>query len=184
MADNSENLDLELWLDKDIILRQNKLKTEFWEILAAVGNSIESKTLLQIHPASRGVKLSKGNDLSGFPYQVLDLIRDFDLNEGLNIRILNWFGHGVFVFVLIGKNHAKAPFRNLFEHNWSFDQSTTPWDYPEILLNGASTNSPVHACLEKSSFYQWHKPIHLTGKIELIKAEILDELNKLFFLLS
>lgn len=184
MTENRNDLDLKLWLDQDIIPRQNKLKALFWEILAEVGNSVDSEKLIKIHANSRGVKLSKGNDLLGYPYQVLDLIRDFDPNEGLNIRVLNWFGHGLFLFVLFGKSYPKVPFRHLNKHNWAFDQATTPWDYPEILLKGASINSPTADFLEKSSFYQWHKAIQPSKEIGSFKPVILDELNKLIFLLS
>lgn len=184
MTKNPEELDHELWLDHEIILRQNRLKATFWEILAEVGNSVDSQKLTQIHAASRGTKLSKGNDLLGYPYQVLDLIRDFDLTDGLNIRVLNWFGHGLFLFILLGKNHPKAPFQQLSDHNWAFDQSPTPWKYPEILLKSASTDTPTADLIERSTFYQWHKPIPVSRNIRAIKVMLLDELNKLIFLLS
>ncbi|SFB25151.1 hypothetical protein [Algoriphagus aquimarinus] len=184
MAEESNYLDLDLWLDQDIIPRQNRLKAKFWEILAEVGNSFEPEKLQDIHSRSRGVKLSKGNDLLGYPYQVLDIIRDFDLTNGLNIRILNWFGHGLFLFVQIGKNNPKAPFQELSENKWVFDQSSSPWDYPEILLNNAFTNSPTVSDFEKSTFYQWHKCIQISGEKTTIEDEIMDELKKLIFLLS
>lgn len=184
MAENPNRLDLELWLDKEIIPSQNILKAKFWEILADVGNSVDSEKLTKIHSASRGIKLSKGNDLLGYPYQVLDLIRDFDLNDGLNIRLLNWFGHGLFLFILLGKNHPKAPFQQLRDYDWAYDLSATPWDYPEILLKSSSINSPTGDLYKKSTFYQWHKPIEISGEIVDIKAKILDELKKLIFLLS
>ena len=184
MTENNNVLDLELWLDTEIIPRQNMLKAKFWDILAEVGNSIDSANLIKIHPANRGIKLSKGNDLSGYPYQVLDLIRDFDLSTGLNIRLLNWFGHGLFMFVLLGKNHPKAPFQQLSGHSWAFDQSHTPWEYHEILLNSNSTNFPPSDWFEKSTFCQWHKPIRISGDVIMIKAKILDELKKLISLLS
>ncbi|MEB2782768.1 hypothetical protein U3A58_20465 [Algoriphagus sp. C2-6-M1] len=184
MKENPNQLDLQLWLDRDLIPRQNRLKEIFWNILGEVGNSIDPEDLQQIHLGSRGIKLSKGNELLGYPYQVMDLIRDFDLDEGLNIRLLNWFGHGLFLFVLLGKNHPKAPLQPLSENNWAFDQSPTPWEYPATLLSGAATVTPSAELLEKSTFYQWHKPLEISGEIEYIKTRILDELKKLIFLLS
>ncbi|MDR7131094.1 hypothetical protein J2X69_003453 [Algoriphagus sp. 4150] len=184
MTEKPGELDLELWLDRETIPRQNMLKAKFWDILAEVGNSIDSDKLIKIHPSSRGVKLSKGNDLLGYPYQVLDIIRDFDLSDGLNIRLLNWFGHGLFLFVLLGKNHPIAPFQKLSEYDWAFDRTLTPWEYPEILLKGSSTKSPPSNWSEKSTFCQWHKSIPISGNTATIKKEILDELKKLIFLLS
>lgn len=184
MAEDSNNLDLGLWLDHEIMSRQNKLKEQFWEILAEVGNCIGNEALLKIHPESRGVKLSKGNELLGYPYQVLDLVRDFDPTHGLNIRLLNWFGHGLFIFVLIGKNHPKASLEQFVRNDWAFDLSPTPWDYEEILLNDSFTKSPIPSDLEKSNYFQWHKSIVLSKEKQLIKIEMVNELKKLIFLLS
>ncbi|SFT91857.1 hypothetical protein SAMN04489724_2818 [Algoriphagus locisalis] len=183
MAEESNSLDLNLWLNREIIPRQNRLKAKFWNILSDVGNEIDLEALLEIHPKSRGLKLSKGNDLLGYPYQVLDLIRDFSPNDGLNIRVLNWFGHGLFLFVLIGKNHSKAPLIELTQQNWQFDLSESPWDYPEIILKGASSNLPTLNEVENSPFYQWHKVIEISSATE-IKTKILDELINLNQILS
>lgn len=183
MADGYKNLDLELWLDKTIIPRQNRLKAKFWNILSDVGNEIDLNSLHEIHAKSRGLKLSKGNDLLGYPYQVLDLIRDFSTNDGLNIRVLNWFGHGLFLFVLIGKNHFKAPLTEFSKYSWQFDLSETPWDYPEIILKRASINAPTLNEVENAPFYQWHKAIEISSGSE-IKGKILDELKNLNQILS
>ncbi|RAI87968.1 hypothetical protein [Algoriphagus yeomjeoni] len=182
MAENPNEIDLQLWLDREVIPRQNRLKAKFWNILSDIGNAIDSEDLVKIHSSSRGVKLSKGNNLLGFPYHVLDLIRDFDQDNGLNIRLLNWFGHGIFLFILIGNKHPKAPLNQLKSENWLFDLSETPWDYPEILLNFAATNTPTENEIANSSFYQWHKPIPIKSASE-IKTRILDELKNLNYLL-
>lgn len=178
------DLDLDLWLDQEIVLRQNKLKAKFWKILGEVGNRIDPELLLKIHPASRGTKLSKGNDLLGYPYQVLDLVRDFNPTDGLNIRVLNWFGHGIYLFVLIGKNHPKAPIQQLNKHQWVFDQASTPWDYPDILLDNSFTDSPSTQAFEDAKYFQWHKSIHISGDITAVETKIRDELKILTFLLS
>ncbi len=103
-------IDLKLWLNADLIQQQNLLKRQFTAIFEEVGSAFSQKELQQISQKSRGVKLSKGNDLLGFPYQVLDLIRDFDLMSGANIRILNWFGNGIYTTVYLGKKPKKTPF--------------------------------------------------------------------------
>ncbi|PZX50548.1 hypothetical protein [Algoriphagus chordae] len=184
MAEEPNYLDLELWLDQQIIPRQNRLKAKFWEILNEVANSIDSTSLLKVHPESRGVKLTKGNDLLGYPYQVLDIIRDFDFNNGLNIRLLNWFGHGLFLFVQLGTSHPKAPLAPLLDDNWLYDTSSSPWDYPEILLNGSCSSSPTASDYEHSNFHQWHKSIQVSGDKLSIEDKISDELKKLIHLLS
>ncbi len=109
MSEKTVNLNLKLWLDREYLLKHNRLKADFWEILGTVADSVSLEKISKSHPRTKGKKLSKGNDLLGFPYQVLDLIRDFDPSKGLNIRVLNWFGHGIFLFVLIGKKTFTKP---------------------------------------------------------------------------
>tara|TARA_R110002020_G_scaffold93413_11_gene225391 strand:- start:373 stop:936 length:564 start_codon:yes stop_codon:yes gene_type:complete len=182
MTDEPNSIDLKLWLDQDIIPRQNRLKAKFWNILSEVGNTVELGSLSTIHEKSRGIKLSKGNDLLGYPYQVLDLIRDFNPEDGLNIRLLNWFGHGLFIFVLIGKNHPKAPLTHLNRDSWLYDLAETQWDYPEILLNNAARETPTENDFKNSVYYQWHKEIKINSSSD-IKARILGELKNLSHIL-
>ncbi|WPR73643.1 hypothetical protein [Algoriphagus sp. NG3] len=184
MIENQQNLDLELWLDQDIIPRQNRLKAKFWEILGEVANTVDAQELRRIHSSSRGAKLSRGNDLLGYPYQVLDLIRDFNVDKGMNIRLLNWFGHGVFIFVLIGKNHGSPPHRELIANHWAFDLSSSPYDYPDIILNHAFTTSFSEDTIHNSTFCQWHKSIELSNDTIATEFIISNELKKILSLLA
>src|SRR5690606_14720249 len=90
-----------------------------------------------LHPQSQGIKISKGNELQHCPYQVLDLIRDFDKHMGFNIRVMNWWGRGLFIFVFLGGNHANANPQGAFVSTLSsLGQSLTttasPWQYARI----------------------------------------------------
>lgn len=124
-------LDLDLWGDETLIRRQNQLKYQFWDLLGKVGDEFSQDFLHQIHPSSKGKKLAQGQDLGGLPYQVLDIIRDFDFDNGLNIRLLHWFGKGVFLFLLLGKQrYPKFDFSKI---GLIPCQTESPFDYEEIL---------------------------------------------------
>lgn len=176
MNTKAEYLDLNLWQDREFQQRYNRLKAEFWEILGAVGDSVSLESLKKSHPNPKGKKLSKGNDLLGFPYQVLDLIRDFDLNTGLNIRILNWFGHGIFLLILIGKNSYSTP-PNLSHLGFSLGLTSSPWDYPELILESSSTNSVELDQLEKLTYFQWIKPVPINPEKDLIISQLTSEIK-------
>lgn len=126
-----DELDLELWGNEELIRKQNQLKYQFWTLLGKVGDAFSQDFLLEIHPNSKGKKQAQGQDLGGLPYQVLDIIRDFDLETGLNIRLLNWFGKGVFLFVIVGKErYPNFDFSNL---GLTPTNTESPFDYEEIL---------------------------------------------------
>lgn len=124
-----ETLDLDLWLDQSLMQRQNHLKADFLELFEQLGNSVTNEELTQFFPNSKGKKISKGNQLQGFPYLVLDLIRDFELDSGCNIRFVSWFGHGLFCCVFFGKNlnHSNQTFLNL---GYKLGNTTASWDLP------------------------------------------------------
>lgn len=184
MSDRTENLDLNLWLDRDFQQRYNRLKAEFWEILGAAGDSISIEELSKTHPNPKGKKLSKGNDLLGFPYQVLDLVRDFDFSIGMNIRVLNWFGHGMFILVLIGKNSFSAPQLNLVEIGFSLGLTISPWDYPELILESTYTGSPGLEQMKALSHFQWIKSIPIAPEKNLVITQLSTEIKKVLDCLS
>lgn len=167
MIDHSKLLDLELWSNEELIRKQNRLKLIFHELLGELGNEFSNQTLQDLHFPSRGKKVTQGNDLIGLPYQVLDLIRDFDFDHGLNIRILNWFGKGIYLFVLFGKE--AFPDLDLKSLDFELCQSPSPWDYSEIIERSFIKTQELN-------YIQWFKelPIHPeTGKsLILWKKEI------------
>jgi len=177
MSQQTPELDLQLWLDQEIIPRQNRLKSQFWELLSRCANTVPSENLLRIHSKSGGSKLSRGNDLLGFPYQVLDLIRDFDPESGLNIRVLNWFGHGLYLFILIGKKHVLATERDFQDHEFCFCTTKSAWNYPEIILDEKYNPNPGQEEIAKSKLIQWFKPIQLTANTSSIEQKISLELK-------
>lgn len=184
MSEKTEDLDLNMWLDREFLQKHNRMKAEFWEILATIADSVSLEEISKTHPRPKGKKLSKGNDLLGFPYQVLDLVRDFDPSVGLNIRVLNWFGYGMFLFVLIGKNTFTEPQLIFLENNFSLGLTTSPWDYPELLLESNSTSSPSLNQLKDLAFFQWFKPIPISSQKDLIIGQLSSEIKKVVDLLS
>ncbi|MFC3414273.1 hypothetical protein [Algoriphagus hitonicola] len=163
MNNSSTQLNLDLWKDEQLIRKQNRLKYQFWELLGKVGDHFEQEELKKIHAPSRGKKLSQGSDLMGLPYQVLDIIRDFDLEKGLNIRILNWFGKGLYLFVLLGKENFGS--LDLGEQSFQKCNWDSPWEYEKLIVSNEKL-----ALDSDPGFFQWYKEIpvfNLTSKNEI-----------------
>ncbi len=171
MEVGAHRLDLELWQNQELIRRQNRLKYQFWDLLGKVGDQFSQEDLLQIHPQSKGKKLSQGNDLMGLPYQVLDIYRDFDYVKGLNIRLLNWYGQGVFILVLLGKDKflqkdlASLSFKKCF---WE-----SPFEYEKLLEEAHSTNQ-----MSATSFIQWYKRLPVKEYSDQCEEYWTEEIKK------
>jgi hypothetical protein len=120
-------LDLHLWLDQALVQRQNQLKTDFLDLFEQLGNAVTTQELTCFFSNSKGKKISKGNQLLGFPYLVLDLIRDFDLDSGCNIRFVSWFGHGLYCCVFLGKTQL-LPKQLFIENGFQMGRNDLPWD--------------------------------------------------------
>jgi hypothetical protein len=171
-------LDLHLWLDKSLVQRQNQLKTDFLNLFEQLGNSVTNEELTHFFSNSKGKKISKGNQLLGFPYLVLDLIRDFDLGSGCNIRFVSWFGHGLFCCVFLGKQMLH-PDRLFVENGFLLGRNDLPWDLAaqvEWILAGTTTpDYPKN----QGEARLWIKEIALVGDQENCLQVLRDELKKI-----
>lgn len=167
-----ESLDLDLWLDQSLVQRQNQLKADFLELFEQLGNSVTNKELTYFFSNSKGKKISKGNQLQGFPFFVLDLIRDFELDSGCNIRFVSWFGHGLFCCVFFGKN-LKFSSQPFLDSGFRLGNSHTPWDLPSQIEWLEKTESIPRSEQEAKL---WIKKILLpTNKkqgLQLLEAEV------------
>jgi hypothetical protein len=152
-------------------------------VLEEIGTILFNEELYRISPRSRGVKISKGNDLLGFPYQVLDVVRDFDPSKGTNIRLLNWFGNGLFIAVLLGKEKDN-PIDELLENGMTYSLSENQWDYPDMILNKNLTGDRDRIVKSNLGFHHWIKRVELTPDSEIICKNLVTETKKILGILA
>lgn len=125
----------------------HRLKSFFTQLFSDLANEIPTSDLLAAHPSSQGVKISKGNELAHCPYQVLDIVRDFNKDKGLNIRVLNWWGRGLYVLVYLGKYNPKL-FGNphflsqMQSLDYLMSEALSPWDYQGMIDEGRVSPIP------------------------------------------
>ncbi|MBN7812671.1 hypothetical protein J0A68_17075 [Algoriphagus sp. H41] len=182
MEDLQQPLDLDLWLNRDLIRRQNFLKNQFISILEEVANAFPAREFQDLSQRPRGSKVSKGNDLLGLPYQVLDLIRDFDSLDGVNIRLLNWFGRGFYLTLLLGKER-KNPVQPLLEEGFSFGLSENKWDYPDLILNGNQTRDAAAIRKNDTGFHLWIKALPIDANPQTNASTLRVEVKKILGIL-
>ncbi|MFD2033783.1 hypothetical protein ACFSKL_03220 [Belliella marina] len=133
--DDAKDIDIELIENTGLFQKIQAQKTLFINLFSEISNHIPQSLLLHIHYNAKGNKVSQGANLKNCPYQVLDIIRDFDQNTGHNIRILNWWGHGLYIIHQYGKlnlqenwNSIKVKYMNHY-----VGLSQDPYNYGEIL---------------------------------------------------
>ncbi len=177
MSSKHHQVDLTLWKDHQLFKRQHRLKLQFWEIFSRIAENISEESLLKISSKHKSKKLSRGNDLLGMPYQVLDIIRNFDPISGLNIRILNWFGNGMFLMILTGKENSKNVLQFLTNNDFYFGLTDSPWDYPSIILENKKTKFPDPEMFSKEDLQVWIKEIKISGDETEIIKEISGQIN-------
>lgn len=132
---------LQIMADPGLFVKINRSKKCFIHMFSEVSNQLTAYELEKWHSPSKGTKVSQGNSLQLCPYQVLDVIRDFSPQTGLNIRVLNWWGRGIYLFLFLGKqtsiNYLKSPESSFFLHllNGGFHLALTgsPWDYQAMV---------------------------------------------------
>lgn len=138
MMEVKKSLNPSFWKTSRGFFESYQEQLELIELLfAETANEFPQKLLKSYFPNAKGSKLSKGINLGHFPYQVLDIVRDFDPESGFNIRYLNWWGHGFFVIITYGHK-----FKNRYMKKWItfpgeyFISIDSPlYDYDNLLKN-------------------------------------------------
>lgn len=173
------NFDLELLANNSLFQKIKEQTNLIEDLFHGLANDFPQSELLQLHPNSKGTKISKGYNLEKAPYQVLDLIRDFDGESGFNIRVLNWWGHGLYIFVYFGSVSSQKYKKLILELETTYRDCNhpSPWAYGQILSTVVPEgNSGIDKKVEKTDFLQFFKQIKLypdfTKSYEAVKKEI------------
>ena len=181
---NSSLLNLKLLSDKEVFVSIHETKRQFKELFIEISNGLENRKLKDIYPNNKGVKVSMGNELQKCPYQVLDIFRDFDKKRGHNIRVLNWWGHGLYLFVFFGKELAKETIeaQDYFRKGgFSLAIGSSPWDYAKMInLPFKQDEVNIGDHLLKFGYLQWYKEIELESDLDKLKDSISAELDQIF----
>lgn len=136
-------MDLTFWKEsKDFFLHFHQQVKIIQDFLTEISNQFPQEKLRRYFIHAKGCKISKGNQLEFLPYQVLDIVRDFDKAKGFNIRLLNWWGNGFYVFITYG-SQIKHRYKNTWTANFEgfqISMTETPYDYPQVEKNSLILN--------------------------------------------
>ncbi|WP_158859892.1 hypothetical protein [Lunatibacter salilacus] len=154
-----------IYRNKELFEEIHEAKKAFIGMLENISNIIVLDDLKEVHPNHKGTKISKGNELEHCPYQVLDIIRDFDPETGLNIRLLHWWGKGMFLFVLISKSFFDGKQLENFLKDRSLDGffisiASSPFSYKQIVGDYEFNKIPSADSVPNNS---------LLGRFQLVK---------------
>lgn len=187
MSSDRPHVDLNLWKDHQLFKRQHRLKLQFWEMFSRIAENISDESLSKIYRKHKSKKLSRGNDLIGMPYHVLDIVRNFDPISGFNIRVLNWFGNGIYLIILTGNENSEKVSTILYNNDFYYGLTESPWDYPGLILENLKTRTPDSEMFQKKDLQVWIKEIKITGDdSEIIKIitnqleSFIDQFSKIF----
>lgn len=138
-----KEIDINLIKDKSTFDKIQVQKSIFIELFTEISNHYPQHILTKKHPHAKGTKVSQGTNLENCPYQVLDIIRDFNVKSGFNIRILNWWGHGLYILIHLGRDIATQSHDLIFGRfpGFSINISVDPYDYKMITKSKKSFNN-------------------------------------------
>ena len=177
---------LKLTSDRELFENISLAKKTFVKLFSRVGNEFSNESLNLAHKYHKGIKISQGNELQHCPYQVLDIIRDFDISHGLNIRILHWWGRGIYLLIFMGNHHPSlkslAPLLGLIKTREYGLCKNDLWAYKEIIdgkgfETADSLNKENLAEHLKSEIpFQLIKSLP-TGEADLLERLIINEVD-------
>lgn len=156
-------------------------KNEVLRLFEEVSNSFPVENQKQYFTFTKGNKVSQGYNLDGFPYQVLDLVRDFDSQQGFNVRIMNWVGKGLFIFVYVGWDLTESFLENL---SGSKDLPNAylgihPFRYSEIIRESKETKKTIDQSNQEDIPVFWES-IDLQERFDENLNILVDKINRAF----
>lgn len=169
------SFDLTLLGQEEIFRKINEQTNLIIDLFTDLANEFPQEYLLKYHPFSKGVKVSKGLQLEGLPYQVLDLVRDFHQENGFNIRVLHWWGKGLFIFISFGKEYSEKARGLLGELEGTFKIFPSPdiFDYACILKNPDNQNY-----VQENNIRQLYMALALKESPNILKEEIRQVISR------
>jgi len=179
-------LNLTLLTDAELFGAIHDTKKQFQDLFTALANRCDKEKLSSLYPDQKGVKISMGNELEKCPYQVLDIFRNFDKKIGHNIRILNWWGHGLYILVFFGKDLALETLSEQIHFGrigYFPAKGTSPWNYGHFLSEAKDmeySDEEIKLHLNKFGYLQWYKPIGLEADLDQLFQKIEWELEQIF----
>ncbi|EON77515.1 hypothetical protein ADIS_2045 [Lunatimonas lonarensis] len=180
--------------NRELFEKVHQLKVLYESILLDVANRVAALDLGNRFSVYNGSKVSKGNELEKCPYQVLDVVRDFDLEVGLNVRLLHWWGRGTFIFLFVGRQNSFYPeiwrernLRFLLDRGYFFAETVSLWHYKTIIDARAqrTLSADVRAFIDENPAYrlQLVKSIVLAGDRNSVAHQLFGEVKDLVNLL-
>jgi hypothetical protein len=178
--DSVTAIDTKLLGEPELFRKINSQTQLFVRLFTEIGNAFPQQYLKTIHGKSKGIKVSKGNQLEELPYQVLDIIRDFDPKTGLNFRLLNWWGKGLYCFILYGSEAAKTHQQAIETLGEEFSVSLSPskWDYAAILLQSKKERFDANLHLTSFDHCQIVQKIELIADYDQLKNRIINQIRQ------
>lgn len=182
---------LALATDAELFQRIHRSKKCFLNLFTELANQINNENLDEWHINFKGTKVSQGNALQNCPYQVLDIIRDFHPELGLNIRLLNWWGRGGYIFVFFGKitalklmGHSPNRLRAYFvEQGFNVALTESPWDYRAMVdlenFERAQNSLDWGKVIERAGHLQVFKKLHFENTPFKHQAVLLEQIMTL-----
>ncbi|GAB3645787.1 hypothetical protein GCM10028791_04570 [Echinicola sediminis] len=170
-----------LLLNNALFQEIHQLKDEFISLFSDIANQISDQELAGFDTKHKGKKISKGNELQHCPYQVLDLVRNFDKETGFNIRILNWWGHGLYIMVYHGasKLPSQSCYQDYLKAEYQLCLTGSPWDYKSIIIHNQQTSEhsfeQLSSHLRKVKHLQMIKSLRVPSSAEQLRNTLLEE---------
>lgn len=130
-----------LFKDKRVVLQE--VSSEFSEICEQLKNSYASQSYkISFSPLNTSSKITRGENLKGLPFLMLDFPQQFSKTEIFSFRLLFWWGNGFTLFLHLKNNQLDRIAKKVIEERKHL--------YNEGFLISTGGNEWEHDCLSKN----------------------------------
>lgn len=182
--------ELELITQRDWFERKALASAKTIQLLEEVSSLCNTSGMAIPIDFTKGAKITKGENLNGFPFYVLDLPKLETSKEILSIRVLIWWGHEAIVNLLVGESaflnnkiRILNNYNNFKSKDWYVNIGNSLWQH-DIRDENHYINSMIPTMDDIASIVVFKVSKGISLKQDDFVQEIMNAIKEVIVLLN
>jgi hypothetical protein len=176
--------EIDLAKNSHFILTKNKIINHVYELFGSLSNmyihGLEANNNIPKEVLAVSPKISRGENLEGLPWVMLDCPRFFNHEDVFAIRTLFWWGNFFSITLHLKGKYFNAKIIQAFAKDWSICINENEWRNDFETDNYKTLSDCTSTTIEKLNFIKIAKRISLNDweNIALLLMKELNEINE------
>lgn len=182
--------------DASVILTKNRIIQYVYNIFGQISSEDRDQwDLLTSVAGSLGPKISRGENLSGLPWVMLDYPRLFKNEDILAVRILFWWGNFFSITLHVNGKYQLSLSDSIVQYysllandGWSIDMGNDPWNHDQSIHTYQSIatldKDRIVSIIKNKKHFRISKKYELDHQWDFLEGYLKADRSTLYHILS